>query len=108
MIAYLYQNGETQTMALAYEFLKQKKIGVLAKIHDAFVVRKRLTQMMKHELEDHVRDTTDNEYWRLGEKQLERWGNLITLEEKQRIAEHKAFIANEWEYMRELKKSHRR
>lgn len=108
VIAYLYQNGETQTMALAYEFLKQKKIGVLAKIHDAFVVRKRLTQMMKHELEDHVRDTTDNEYWRLGEKQLERWGNLITLEEKQRIAEHKAFIANEWEYMRELKKSHRR
>ena len=108
VIAYLYQNGETQTMSLAYEFLKSKKIGVLAKIHDAFVVRKRLTQAMKHELEDHVRDAMDNEYWRLGEKQLERWGDLLTQDEKQRIAEHKAFRANELEYMRRLKKSHRR
>lgn len=101
VIAYLYQNGETQTMALAYEFLKQKKIGVLAKIHDAFVVRKRLTQAMKHELEEHVRDATDNEYWRLGEKQLERWGDLLTQDEKHRIAEHQAFRASELENMRE-------
>lgn len=104
VIAYLYQNGETQTMALAYEFLKQKKIGVLAKIHDAFVVRKRLTQAMKYELEDHVRDAIDNEYWRLGEKQLERWGDLMAQDEKQRIAEHEAFRANELEYMREKAK----
>ena len=77
---------------------------MLAKIHDAFVVRKRLTQAMKHELENHVRDAIDNEYWRLGEKQLERWGDLLTLDEKQRIAEHQAFRAKELEYMREKAK----
>jgi hypothetical protein len=104
VIAYLYQNAETSTMGLAYEFLKSKKIGVLAKIHDAFVVRKRLTQTMKYELEDHVRDATQNEYWRLGEKQLVRWGELLSQDEKQRIAEHKAFRANELEYMREKAK----
>jgi hypothetical protein len=104
VIAYLYQNAEAQAMAKAYEFLKGKKIGVLAKIHDAFIVRKQLSQAVKHELEELVQFETHNEYWRLGEKQLKRWGDLQTQEEKQRIAQHKAFIANEVEYMREKAK----
>jgi len=104
VIAYLYQNAEAQAMAIAYEFLKSKKIGVLAKIHDAFIVRKQLTQTVKQELEELVQFETRNEYWRLGEKQLKRWGDLQTQDEKQRIAAHKAFIANEVEYMREKAK----
>jgi hypothetical protein len=104
VIAYLYQNAEAQAMAKAYEFLKGKKIGVLAKIHDAFIVRKQLTQAVKQELEELVQFETHNEYWRLGEKQLKRWGDLQTQDEKQRIAQHKAFIANEVEYMREKAK----
>ena len=101
VVAYLYQNAETQAMAKAYEFLKSKKIGVLAKIHDAFIVRKQLTQAVKQELEALVQLETHNEYWRLSEKQLTRWGDLQKQEEKQRIAAHKAFIAREIEYMRE-------
>ena len=104
VVAYLYQNAETQAMTKAYEFLKSKKIGVLAKIHDAFIVRKQLTQAVKQELEELVQFETHNEYWRLGEKPLKRWGDLMTQEEKQRIAQHKAFIANEVEYMREKAK----
>lgn len=104
VVAYLYQNAEAQAMAKAYEFLKGKKIGVLAKIHDAFIVRKQLPQAVKQELEELVQFETHNEYWRLGEKQLKRWGDLQTQDEKQRIAQHKAFIANEVEYMREKAK----
>lgn len=101
VIAYLYQNAEAQAMAKAYEFLKLKKINVLAKIHDAFIVRKQLNQAVKQELEELVQFDANNEYWRLGEKMLERWGDLQTQDEKQRIAQHKEFIANEVEYMRE-------
>lgn len=106
VIAYLYQNSETQTMAHAYEFLKHKKIGVLAKIHDAFLVRKQLPQSAKQELEEHVRNEAKNEYWCLGEKRLERWGDLLKQDEKQRIAEHNEFIANEFEFMRNKAKQH--
>jgi hypothetical protein len=104
VIAYLYQNAEAQAMTKAYEFLKGKKIGVLAKIHDAFIVRKQLTLAMKQELEELVQFETANEYWRLGEKPLARWSDLQTQDEKQRIAQHKAFISNEVEYMRNKKK----
>jgi len=105
IVAYVYQKTETQAMAYAYKFLASQKIKVLAKIHDAFIVRNQLLDSVKFELESYVRLETNNEYWRLGENQLHRWGEVISQEEKQRIAEHKAFIANEPEYMREkLKK----
>ena len=61
-------------------------------------------EAVKQELEELVQFETHNEYWRLGEKPLKRWGDLMTQEEKQRIAQHKAFIANEVEYMREKAK----
>lgn len=105
VIAYLYQNAEAQAMAKAYEFLKSKNMGVLAKIHDAFIVRKKLSQTGKYELEERVQFETHNAYWHLGEKQLTRWGDLQTQDEKQRIAQHKAFIANEVNYMRSKPKA---
>ena len=104
VIAYLYQNAEAQAMAKAYEFLKDKKIGVLAKIHDAFIVRKQLPQAVKQELEELVQFETHNEYWCLGEKQLKRWGDLMAQEEKQRIAAHKEFIASEEQIARDKAK----
>ena len=100
VIAYLYQNAEAQAMAKAYEFLKGKKIGVLAKIHDAFIVRNQLTPAMAHELQEFVQFETHNEYWRLGEKRLKRWGDLLAQEEKQRIAAHKALIATQEQHAR--------
>lgn len=100
VVAYCYQNAESQAMSHAYNFLRTKKIKILAKIHDAFIVRERLTNKLKQELEEDVQWRSKNEYWRLGEKQLARWGAVLSQEEKQRIAAHKAFIANEVEYMR--------
>jgi hypothetical protein len=100
VVAYLYQNNETFAMNFAYEYLKQKKISVLAKIHDAFVVRKQLPIEMRQELVEYVQEKTFNEFWKLGEKKLERWGDLLSQERKQEIAEHKKFITNEVEYMR--------
>ena len=38
-------------------------------------------------------------YWRFGEKEIKGWTALISQGEKQRIAEHKIFIANEVDYM---------
>jgi len=94
-IAYLYQNSEAKSMSAAYDYLMRKNIEVLAKIHDAFIVQKKLTGENKVDLQVQVQHETDNEYWRLGEKQIERWGDVMSLEEKQRIATHKTFIAAE-------------
>lgn len=105
VVAFAYQRAETQAMDYAYKFLASKSIEVLAKIHDAFIVRDQLRESVKMDIEAQVRFKTDNDYWRLGEKQLHRWGEVISQEEKKRIAEHKAFIANEFDYMRDkLKK----
>lgn len=94
-IAYLYQQSETQAMTIAYDFLASNNIEVLAKIHDAFVVSKKLKGEVKVDLQLLVQEKTGNQYWRLGEKQIKRWGDVMSVEEQQRIAEHKACIAAE-------------
>ena len=105
VVAFAYQRAETHAMDFAYKFLASKNIEVLAKIHDAFIVRDQLRESVKIDLEAEVRFETNNEYWRLGEKQLHRWSEVISQEEKKRITEHKAFIANEFDYMRDKLKN---
>ena len=45
----------------------------LANIHDAIVLRNRLSPDEKAEIERCMRDQTGNPYWRLGENEVKRW-----------------------------------
>lgn len=46
---------------------------ILANIHDAIIIKQRLSADDKHEIELRMQQQTGNPYWRLGATQLERW-----------------------------------
>ncbi len=73
VIAYLYQHAETTVMDVVRDALGQFDKTVLANIHDAIVVKQRLSADDKHEIELRMQEQTGNPYWRLGATQLERW-----------------------------------
>jgi len=49
---------------------------ILANIHDAIIVRKKLKVDLRHEIEMRMQDITDNEYWRLSATELRRFEKL--------------------------------
>lgn len=46
---------------------------VLASIHDAIITKEKLGVELTSEIEQLMRDATDNDYWQLGTKQLKRY-----------------------------------
>jgi hypothetical protein len=71
VVAYLYQQSETKVMDVARSVLKQDKRPVIANIHDAIIIRKKLSADMKHEVELQMQEQTGNKYWRLAASHLE-------------------------------------
>ena len=66
LMAYLYQQAETQHMNTVVDYLRYKGRDVLARIHDALIIRDKLSTDDKHELELMMRDEFNNQYWKLG------------------------------------------
>lgn len=72
---------------------------VLANIHDAIVVKQRLSADLKHEIEWRMEERTKNPYWRLGAKQVQRWhvsekkGKAQETAHRRRIAEEETVAA---------------
>ncbi len=95
-IAYLYQHEETHVMDVVRQTLREFNHTVLANIHGAIVVRRRLNTDTKQEIELRMRELTKNPYWGLSGKQIKRWGpslKHVTLEEqlhRQRIQDEEA------------------
>jgi hypothetical protein len=73
VIAFLYQHEETTVMDIVRKTLAEHGHAVLANIHDAIVVRKRLKVDLRHEIELRMQELTDNKYWRLGATELVRY-----------------------------------
>lgn len=73
-VAFLYQHQETFVMNIVREALAAHGKTVLASIHDAIITKEKLSVHLKSELEQLMRDKTDNNYWRLGSKELKRYG----------------------------------
>lgn len=71
VIAYLYQHFETQVMDVVAEEIEKRGRKVLARIHDAIIIDKRLGVDNKIEIEEAMRDATSNPYWHLTAKELE-------------------------------------
>jgi hypothetical protein len=46
---------------------------VLANIHDAMIVRRRLRLDLRHEIEMRMQDATDNNYWHLSATEIKRY-----------------------------------
>jgi len=72
-VAFLYQHEETAVMGVVRDALAAHGKTVLASIHDAIITKEKLGVELMSEIEQLMRDQTNNDYWRLGSKQLKRY-----------------------------------
>ena len=75
IVAYLYQNNETHAMDIVRAAVEASGRKVLANIHDAVVINKRLGAELKAEIEMLLQEETANPYWRLGATPYERFNS---------------------------------
>jgi hypothetical protein len=73
VLAYLYQHAETQVMDMVRSLLAQHNQAVLANIHDAILVRKRLPLSLRETITETIRQQTANPYWRLTQRAIRRF-----------------------------------
>lgn len=71
-ISWLFQHAETLMMCIVKKKLQKLGNAVLANVHDAIVVRQRLTVSERLQIEKLVRRITKVEYFALGETQYKR------------------------------------
>ena len=75
VIAFMYQHEETTAMDIVCSAVIEHGKTVLAKIHDAIIVKQRLGADLKHEIELRMQEQTANPYWRLSVKELQRFAS---------------------------------
>ena len=73
VMAWLYQHAETIVMDVVRSELQKLNIEVIANVHDAIVVRQKLTNYQREEIEFKMREVTNIKYWRLGQTKYERY-----------------------------------
>jgi hypothetical protein len=76
VIAYLYQHNETVAMNLVRDAVVKSGRKVIANIHDAVVIDKRLGAELKSEIEMLLHEKTGNPYWRLGATEYKRYSSI--------------------------------
>ena len=72
-VAYAYQKSETRVMDVAYRVLAKHNIKPIARIHDAFVVRHKLTIDLRSEIVEEIKDSTSNSQWRIKTNKLDSY-----------------------------------
>jgi hypothetical protein len=70
-VAFLYQHAEAQLMKIAIDVLGQQGIKPIALIHDAFIVRNKLSVNQRDEIHQALRSSTQNKFWFIKQTELE-------------------------------------
>lgn len=91
VIAYLYQHAETYVMDLVRDAVTASGRRVLANIHDAIVIDKRLGSELKAEIELLLQTQTGNPYWSLGATEYKRY-NAISKAALEEEKQHREWI----------------
>lgn len=73
VIAYLYQHYETAAMKVVREMAQEHNRTVVASIHDAVILDRKLSADLKHEIELRMRKETGIQYWHLAGKELRKY-----------------------------------
>jgi hypothetical protein len=87
-IAFMYQHEETTVMDIVRNALDEHDRTVLANIHDAIIVKQKLSANLKNEIELRMQEQTQNPYWQLGVKELKGYESS-NKEAKLEEAKHK-------------------
>jgi hypothetical protein len=104
VIAYLYQHFETMVMDVAEKKILELGNVVLARIHDAIIVKRKLGVDKMYVVEEEMRTETDNKYWRLAPTELEEFNRPYSLDRAE-IEQHRERIRQEELRAREKSKS---
>ena len=97
ILAYLYQHDETEVMDVVCAVAEKYDRAPIARVHDAIFFKRKLGVDLRHEMELMMQEHSNNPYWLLSHKQLERYEPRyldLKLEEeqhKQRIKQEAAF-----------------
>jgi len=70
-VAFLYQHAEAQLMRVAIDVLEKHGIKPIALIHDAFIVRHKLSSSQRDEIHEALRSTTENKFWTIKQTKLD-------------------------------------
>jgi hypothetical protein len=73
ILAYLYQHDETEVMNVVCAVAAQHGRTPIARVHDAIFFKRKINVDLRSEIEMCMQDHTNNPYWRLSHKQLERY-----------------------------------
>ena len=97
VLAYLYQHDETEVMDIVCAVAAKYGREPIARVHDAIFFKRKLSVDLRHEMELSMREHSNNPYWRLSHKQLERYEPryfdqlLDEAEHKKRIQQEEAY-----------------
>jgi hypothetical protein len=94
VIAYLYQHFETEVMDVAARAIESVGRKVLARIHDAIIIDKRLGVDNKQYVEHTMQVATGNPYWHLVAKELLPFERPYSMDRAE-IDDHKQRIIEE-------------
>ena len=67
----MYQHAEAQVMQTAIDVLAHHGIKPIALIHDAFIVRNKLSMNQRDEIHQALRSSTQNKFWFIKPTKLE-------------------------------------
>ena len=73
ILAYLYQHDETEVMNVVCAVAEKYDREPFARVHDAIFFKRKLSVDLRHEMELCMQEHSNNPYWRLSHKQLERY-----------------------------------
>ena len=73
ILAYLYQHDETEVMDVVCAVAEKYDRAPIARVHDAIFFKRKLGVDLRHEMELMMQEHSNNPYWRLSHKQLERY-----------------------------------
>jgi hypothetical protein len=97
ILAYLYQHDEMEVMNIVCAVAAKYDREPIARVHDAIFFKRKLSLDIRHEMELCMREHSNNPYWRLSSKQLERYEPRY-LDQLLEEAEHKKRIQQEEAY----------
>ena len=72
-VAFAYQQSESLVMDVAYRVLDKRGIKPIARIHDAFVVRHKLSSDLRSEIVEEIKDFSKNHHWKIKPTKLQKF-----------------------------------
>ena len=95
-LAYMYQHAETELMNAIDGFLTERGYEVLARVHDAVFVRRRLKDDDALDLINFVQKDLGNEYFGIKETKLDAFKRPASLD-REDLEQHRQRIREETE-----------